>query len=229
MTLSRPQTLALALTFSLLAHSVAVWLGWPWNRANRALQAPMDVTIVLHQAPPPVSSIEASPPASPAGAPQPPSLPPRVDTPKPKPVPKVPSKPRPLPAPPSDAPAQTTTAPQPVANITDQLVAVEIKAASTETFTLPDASAHARHNPKPRYPLLARRRQWQGTVTLAASVDEGGRVTQVEIAESSGHASLDDAAIEAVSLWRFTPATRNGLAVSAELRVPIRFELDDKQ
>lgn len=54
-----------------------------------------------------------------------------------------------------------------------------------------------------------------------------GSADTVEVAESSGHPRLDDAAREAVRNWRFAPAQRGEAPVDSWLRVPIVFRLDD--
>jgi len=83
-------------------------------------------------------------------------------------------------------------------------------------------------NPPPRYPVDARRRNQQGTVTLRVLVGSDGSVERVEIAESSGVESLDAAALEAVrSRWRFVAARRNGVSIESWVLVPIRFALKD--
>jgi protein TonB len=42
-----------------------------------------------------------------------------------------------------------------------------------------------------RYPYLAKNNRWQGNVVLQALITEDGRVSDIEIVESSGHAMLD--------------------------------------
>lgn len=79
----------------------------------------------------------------------------------------------------------------------------------------------------PPYPAGARTRGWQGRVILLVHVDARGRVEEVEVLESSGRTSLDDAACEGARAWRFAPALRDGEAVAGCLRVPVRFQLVD--
>lgn len=80
-------------------------------------------------------------------------------------------------------------------------------------------------NAAPRYPDECRRRREEGTVVLLVRVDTGGRVAKLEIHASSGVALLDEAALEAVRSWRFDPATEDGAAIAAEVRVPVEFVL----
>jgi protein TonB len=79
---------------------------------------------------------------------------------------------------------------------------------------------------KPRYPDSARRRGVEGTVIIKAYVTEQGRVEQVQVEQSSGHADLDAAAVEAVGRWRFEPARRGRQAVAMEVSIPVRFVLN---
>lgn len=82
-------------------------------------------------------------------------------------------------------------------------------------------------NPAPQYPKLSRRRGEQGKVTLRVRVRADGRAEAVEIAHSSGHPRLDDAALETVRSWRFVPARQGDTPIDSSLLVPIAFRLDD--
>jgi protein TonB len=79
---------------------------------------------------------------------------------------------------------------------------------------------------KPRYPDSARRRGVEGTVTIKAYVTEQGRVEQVQVEQSAGHADLDAAAVEAVGRWRFQPARRGRQAIAMWVSIPVRFMLN---
>ena len=78
----------------------------------------------------------------------------------------------------------------------------------------------------PVYPELARRRGEQGRVLVRVSVGADGAPLSVGIGQSSGHASLDQAALSAVRQWRFVPATQAGRPVPAAAEVPIQFHLE---
>ena len=81
-------------------------------------------------------------------------------------------------------------------------------------------------NPKPPYPLVARRLGAQGVVVLRVQVCEDGRVAAVELARSSGFALLDESASRTVrQSWRFVPARLNGAPVASWVEVPIQFVL----
>lgn len=77
----------------------------------------------------------------------------------------------------------------------------------------------------PRYPIEARRKRQQGTVVLAITLGLDGRVANIAIARSSGFASLDDAARDAVRRWRWAPTIRDGAPVMVRGVVEIPFVL----
>jgi protein TonB len=62
--------------------------------------------------------------------------------------------------------------------------------------------------------MSARRAQQQGTSTLDVCVDARGRVSSATLASSSGHATLDNAALKWVRTARFTPGNLDGIAQS---------------
>jgi protein TonB len=83
-------------------------------------------------------------------------------------------------------------------------------------------------NPKPPYPLLARRMGAQGIVLLRVHVRADGSVAEAEIKQSSGSPLLDDSALRTVrESWRFMPARLDGVPVESWVEVPIRFVLGD--
>ena len=90
----------------------------------------------------------------------------------------------------------------------------------------PTRIAGAPGNPLPSYPFAARRRGLEGKVLLRVAVLPSGAAASVTVESSSGHRILDRAAREAVRRWRFTPATRAGRPVEAEVRVPVTFKLE---
>jgi len=82
-------------------------------------------------------------------------------------------------------------------------------------------------NRAPIYPEIARRRGEEGRVMLRVDVSADGMPLDVSVAGTSGHPSLDSAALSAVRQWRFIPATQAGRSVAAVADVPIRFHLDN--
>lgn len=82
-----------------------------------------------------------------------------------------------------------------------------------------------RQNKQPPYPVMARRRGYEGEILLNVLVDPEGMVSEITIKRSSGHLSLDRAAIKAVKKWLFTPAMEGSRPVSMWVDVPIDFQL----
>lgn len=80
-------------------------------------------------------------------------------------------------------------------------------------------------NPEPRYPAEARRRGWEGSVLLVVRVAPDGMCIEARVSESSGHRCLDEAALDAVRRWMFSPALLDGAPVEAEVEVPFSFVL----
>lgn len=76
------------------------------------------------------------------------------------------------------------------------------------TAVLADAKSCA----LPDYPARAARNGDSGTTTLALLVGVDGRVSSARVEHTSGSRDLDRAAVGALSLCRFKPATNNGVA-----------------
>jgi protein TonB len=75
----------------------------------------------------------------------------------------------------------------------------------------------------PAYPAIARSAHVQGVVILEAVLDAGGRVSDVRVLRSIP--LLDQAAIDAVRQWRYTPTLLNGRAVPVIITVTVNFTL----
>lgn len=82
------------------------------------------------------------------------------------------------------------------------------------------------NNPQPVYPSASRRAEETGKVVLRVYVDKEGAVAQIGVHKSSGFSRLDNAALETVKRWRFTPAKRGNEPVAGWVNVPITFKLD---
>jgi len=75
----------------------------------------------------------------------------------------------------------------------------------------------------PVYPALARAAGKEGTVVLEAVIDEQGRVNHVKVLRSIP--LLDQAAVDAVRQWEFTPTLLNGQPVTVVMTVTVTFSL----
>ncbi len=77
----------------------------------------------------------------------------------------------------------------------------------------------------PAYPPLSRRLGEEGKVVLRVELDEQGSVSAARVAQASGFARLDEAALAAVKTWRCNPAQRDGRPVRAVALQPFSFML----
>ena len=75
----------------------------------------------------------------------------------------------------------------------------------------------------PVYPPIAQSARIQGIVIIEATISEQGRVINARILRSVP--LLDQAAIDAVRQWEFTPTQLNGVAVPVIMTVTVNFTL----
>lgn len=82
-----------------------------------------------------------------------------------------------------------------------------------------------RMNFPPSYPREAFLRNIQGIVWIRLAINPQGKASAAQVERSSGSSLLDEAALEAAREWAFVPARRAGMAVSTQVRIPIRFQI----
>lgn len=80
------------------------------------------------------------------------------------------------------------------------------------------------HREMPVYPLIARRLGKEGRVVLRLTIDENGRLLNVEVIEGAGY-GFTEAAVEAVKRSTFLPAKIEGRPAPSRAILPIRFTL----
>jgi TonB family protein len=78
--------------------------------------------------------------------------------------------------------------------------------------------------PDPHYPEEARHARVQGVVILQTIIDTVGNVTDVRVLKGLP-SGLTEAAVEAVSSWRFKPATLEGEPVAVYYLVTVSFSV----
>ena len=81
-------------------------------------------------------------------------------------------------------------------------------------------------SPDPKYPEAARRANREAVVIVEFTVDVDGKPIDIKVPEPKGF-GFDEAAVDAIERWRFTPAKKGGESVPMRVRQPIRFNLDD--
>lgn len=102
---------------------------------------------------------------------------------------------------------------------------LEMKRFTSELKTASDSEPKISRNPKPHYPILARRKGWEGQVIVRVQVDIKGKPLQAHVVVSSGRDVLDQAALEAVQQWTFEPAQRSGRATEGSIDITFEFRL----
>jgi protein TonB len=75
----------------------------------------------------------------------------------------------------------------------------------------------------PVYPLIAQAVRLEGDVVLEAIIGTDGSVQDLRVVRSSP--LLDEAAVEAVRQWRYTPTLLNGTPVPVVMTVRVSFRL----
>ncbi len=219
---------------SVLLHGllVAVLLWQPWRRAAPPPPPPMQATLqverVNQQAAQrggrPAAAVKAPParapsrPSPPMAAAQSVKLPAAAG-------PMSPSAPPQPPAPPAPAaPATQPAPPEPAVNLGNGDQDHDAFSDSGDIVsTGPDLRYH---NMPPRYPADAARHRQGGIVTLLVHVNADGTAGLIEVINSSGVESLDEAAQEAVARWHFVAPEQNGVRVASLYPINIRFNAE---
>ncbi|MGA6926324.1 MAG: energy transducer TonB [Desulfosarcina sp.] len=245
-----------ALAMAALIHAVLFTVGARWLTGPNAIAPRTHViTMQLVDVTPPPQTAMHTLPTSPPPLPPAPKKPiVEKPAPKPKPVAKKskpvkkppPPKKAPVPLAPEPAPQPTDQQiqPQPVRPAPAAETAPATASGKAVSRSTPQDSDHApgetttaaasvvmatprySENPPPRYPTIARKRGYQGTVVLDVLVKADGQVGDLRIVESSTHTLLDRAAASAVKAWQFEPGRHGDRVVAMWVRVPVRFALN---
>jgi protein TonB len=88
-----------------------------------------------------------------------------------------------------------------------------------------DQIPRAKFMARPAYPFEMIRAGNSGRVLVDFIVDTEGNVRNA-VAASSTHVEFEDAAVDAVRKWKFTPGRKNNHAVNTHMQVPILFNLE---
>lgn len=76
------------------------------------------------------------------------------------------------------------------------------------------------------YPRSAKRQNIEGRVLVEIWLNKQGQQTKQLIINSSGHQALDNAAIKAITQWKFSRHQYAGQEIAYRVQVPINFELN---
>ena len=196
---------------SLLLHGAAFWMLLPHSGGaspTPAQLSPIEVELVDR------AETQRGAAATPEGAP--PGSPP---------VPEVPRGNGDLP--PAPPPSPATPAPpgpvsRPAVNLGGDQQDQEALTFTAQNIVPPRTDSRFRNQP-PSYPVDAARRGAEGIVRVMVHISVAGVPSAVEVVMSSGDASLDRAAVDAVALWRFNPARNGGAPVPFDYTLEINF------
>jgi protein TonB len=121
----------------------------------------------------------------------------------------------PLPPAPQPAPPVAASAAPVVKDDPKPLLDIEFGSANAPQFL---------HREMPVYPLMARRLGKEGRVLLRLTIDENGKLLNIEVVERAGF-GFTEAAIEAVKKSTFRPAVQDGRPVMSKALLPVSFKL----
>nr|MBO2510759.1 hypothetical protein [Gammaproteobacteria bacterium] len=214
---------------SMVLHLAAIWLVQGQWSAHAGLRHPpvlsQAMLVTLAQLPAPASEsapalAKAVPEAPRRESPRAPARPIARAEPQAK---ASPPKARPGTAEPAPPRPETLAAARPALQAGESRQAVASPPAPQEIFSR--APSFLESPRPPIYPSQARRRNQQGVVLVEVCLDDRGAQRELKVLRSSGVESLDRAALEAVSRWRFRPETLNGRTVPSRVHIPIEFAL----
>ena len=216
----------IALAVSLLLHA---WLLLPTTAEppDFALEQPATTRIQLVYADPPPPVAMEEPESKPEPEPEPEPEPllqeespvalpePEIEpAPEPIPEPELIPEPEPEPAPePEPPPPPPEPAPPPPPAVEE----------TADVDGLYDEAPHPLKPLRPAYPEAARADRLEGVVVCLVTIGKNGRTSDPEIENSSGHAILDNAALDALKKARFAPARRRHRPVEIRIRLTLDF------
>jgi TonB family protein len=113
-----------------------------------------------------------------------------------------------------------------VPSIPEQTAGLPVKAPLREPIRVGSMVQESKliHKVEPVYPAQALREGIQGTVRLTITVNEEGFVYELRAVEGN-NPILEEAAINAVKQWQYSPTLLNGIPVAAQATVTVVFNL----
>lgn len=191
------------LSAALHAAAIALLLPHGGGGGGTVPMPPIEIELI------PSSSAGGDPtPPAPPGAAEAPPVPPRPADDGPAPTARLSAPPRPA-APPAVN----------LGNAGEALADLNV----TGDNVVPPRPDSRHRNMPPSYPAQAVRQRLEGAVRLLVHVTQDGIPLLVEVAGSSGHPSLDEAARQAVEQWRFNPAVGPSGPVPFDYPLTINF------
>ena len=109
----------------------------------------------------------------------------------------------------------------------DESVEEETEGTGPPRFMPAEVFPTCTYQPRPAYPAMALQAEIEGSVVLWVYVNSSGSVVDVQLYNSSGVNSLDQAALSASWNTRWTPAQNNGIPVGVWTTVTYNFSLEN--
>jgi len=75
------------------------------------------------------------------------------------------------------------------------------------------------------YPLLARRKGWQGVVKLQVHIESNGRISRLHVEQTSGYPVLDRAALQSLQLASVPDAEQWMQGQAIDIIIPVEYRL----
>ena len=75
------------------------------------------------------------------------------------------------------------------------------------------------------YPLLARRKGWQGVVKLQVHIESDGRISRLHVEQTSGYPVLDRAALQSLQLASVPDAAQWMQGQAIDIIIPVEYRL----
>lgn len=214
-----PALRRIAVALILALHGAAAWGLLQIDAVREAVGDAVPLFVELIAPPAPEQPRPPEPPAPPPPRPLPKTPPP--------PAPVIAATPLPATATPAFVAPEPPREPAPA-----EAVAITAEPAPPAppppppARELPASAIQYLEPPAPVYPRASRRLGESGLVIVRVFVDADGLPRQLQIAQSSGFARLDEAALDGVRRARFKPPTENGRPTAGWARIPIPFELE---
>jgi TonB family protein len=83
---------------------------------------------------------------------------------------------------------------------------------------------HATYSPDPKYPKKESKARHRGTVILDLVVDADGLPRDIKVSRPLSP-EFDEAALDAVKNWKFSPASKDGRPIATQIKVEVSFRL----
>jgi protein TonB len=127
-------------------------------------------------------------------------------------------------APPAVSPAATAAKESP-RSLVEIPTAVDLAYYSAREV---DVLPRALRDIHPDYPTEADRRRLSGSVKLQIKLEADGRVSDIEVVESTPKGMFEESALAAFRQARFSPAQRNGRPVRARILIEVKYDYEGR-